>query len=60
MKFRSIRGPNCVDASVRVTIVIEKTTPTTVITAAASAARICLAESAVPLIIHVGSDRSPL
>jgi hypothetical protein len=40
MKFRSIRGPNCVDASVRVTIVIENTTPTTVMTAAASVVRI--------------------
>ena len=30
MELRSIRGPNCVDASVRATIVIEKTTPTTV------------------------------
>ena len=27
MKFRSIRGPNWVDASVKVTIVIEKTMP---------------------------------
>jgi len=33
MKLRSIRGPNCVEASVSATIVIENTTPTTVITA---------------------------
>src|ERR1035441_10576946 len=32
MKLRSIRGPNWVEASVSVTIVIENTTPTTVIT----------------------------
>ena len=40
MKLRSILGPNCVEASVSVTIVIEKTIPTTVITAAASDVRI--------------------
>src|SRR5271165_1853427 len=33
MKFRSIRGPNWVDASVRVTRMMEKTTPTTVMMA---------------------------
>jgi hypothetical protein len=59
MKFRSIRGPNCVEASVSVTIVIENTTPTTVITAAASAVRICRAASAVPLIVHAGNVTSP-
>ncbi|CQD19963.1 hypothetical protein BN1232_04730 [Mycobacterium lentiflavum] len=40
MKFHSIRGPNCVDASVNVTMVIEKTMPTTVITEAAIAVNI--------------------
>jgi hypothetical protein len=44
-----MRGPNCVAASVRATIVIENTTPTTVISAAAIAVRICRTESAVPL-----------
>ena len=48
MKLRSMRGPNCVEASVRVTIVIEKTSPTTVITAAASPVRTCRLPSAVP------------
>jgi len=33
MKLRNIRGPNCVEASVSATIMIEKTTPTTVMTA---------------------------
>ena len=55
MKLRSMRGPNCVEASVSVTIVIENTTPTTVITAAASAVRIWRAASAVPLITQDGS-----
>ena len=36
-KFRIMRGPNCWDARVNARIVIEKTTPTTVITAAAMA-----------------------
>jgi len=40
MKFRSIRGPNWVDARVRVTRMIEKTTPTTVMTAAPSTSRL--------------------
>ena len=40
MKLRSIRGPNWVDASVNVTIVMEKTMPTTVITDAAIEVRI--------------------
>jgi hypothetical protein len=37
MKLRIIRGPNCCDASVRARIVMENTTPMTVITAAAMA-----------------------
>ena len=39
MKFRRSRGPNCEEASVRVTIVIEKTTPATVIVELAIARR---------------------
>ena len=57
MKLRSIRGPNWVEASVKVTIVIENTIPTTVITDAASVVRICRAVSAEPKINHDGSDR---
>ena len=60
MKLRSILGPNCVEASVSVTIVIEKTIPTTVITAAASDVRICRAASAVPNSIHEGNTMLPL
>ena len=59
MKLRSIRGPNCVEARVNVTIVIENTMPTTVITAAANVVRICRAASAVPNTIHDGSVRLP-
>ena len=46
MNVRSIRGLNWLEASVSVTIMIENTTPTTVISAAASDDRICLAASA--------------
>jgi hypothetical protein len=59
MKLRSIRGPNWVDASVSVTIVIEKTSVTTVITAAAIAVRICRAASALPLLMNDGRLRWP-
>ena len=59
MKFRSIRGPNWVEASVSVTIVIENTIPTTVITAAASAVRIVRAASAEPKCIQLGSVTVP-
>src|ERR1700730_6734367 len=59
MKLRSIRGTNSVEASVSVTIMIEKTTPTTVITAAARAVRIWRAASEVPWITHAGTCRSP-
>ena len=59
MKLRSMRGPNWVEASVRVTIVIEKTMPTTVITAAASAVRIWRAASELPKITHDGSVSVP-
>ena len=54
MNVRSIRGPNCCEASVRVTIMTEKTTPTTVMRAPASAARISLAASGEPLITQEG------
>ena len=60
MKLRSMRGPNCVEASVNVTIVIENTSVTTVITAAAIAVKICLAASAEPLITHEGKCSEPL
>jgi hypothetical protein len=59
MKLRSIRGPNWVEASVRATIVIEKTTPTTVITAAAIVVRIWRAPSAPGWITHEGNVKSP-
>jgi len=59
MKFRSIRGPNWVDARVSVTRMMEKTTPITVMTAAAIAVRIWRAASAVPLITHGGRVKSP-
>ena len=59
MKLRSIRGPNCVDARVSVTRMIENTTPTTVMTAAAIAVRICRAPSAEPLITHAGRPNPP-
>ena len=54
MNVRSIRGPNCCEASVSVTIMTEKTTPTTVMRAPASAARISLAASGEPLITQEG------
>jgi transposase len=41
MKVRGIRGPNCRDARVSVTITIENPTPTTVMTEPASDDRIC-------------------
>ena len=59
-KLRSMRGPNCVDASVSATIVMENTRPTTVMTAAAIPIRIWRAASAEPLFTHDGSVRSPL
>ncbi len=59
MKLRSIRGPNWVEASVRVTRMMEKTTPTTVMMAAAMVVRICRAASALPLITQPGRVKSP-
>src|ERR1700730_12482150 len=54
MKLRNMRGPNYVEASVSVTIVIEKTSVTTVITAAAIVVRIWRAASALPLFRNEG------
>jgi len=59
MKLRSIRGPNWVDVSVKATITIEKTTPTTVMMAAATVVRICLAASGEPLSAQDGMPKSP-
>ena len=59
MKFRSIRGPNWVEARVKVTRMMENTTPTTVMIAAAMVVRICRAASALPLITQPGSPNSP-
>ena len=59
MKLRSIRGPNWVEASVRVSRMMEKTTPTTVMMAAAMVVRICRAASALPLITQPGSVKAP-
>ena len=60
MKLRSMRGPNCVDASWSARMVIEKTTPTTVMTAAAIAVRIVRAASGPPVLIHEGIPKSLL
>ena len=60
MKLRSILGPNCVDASVSVTMVIEKTSVTTVMTAAAIAVRIWRAASGLPLMTKLGRWIEPL
>lgn len=59
MKVRNMRGPNCVEASVKATIVIEKTTPTTVMMAAAMAVSTCRAESGVPKVTQFGIPSSP-
>ena len=60
MKLRSMRGPNCVEASVSATITIEKTSPTTVMIAAASAVKIWRAASAEPLFTQAGRVIVPL
>ena len=59
-KFRIMRGPNCWDARVNARIVIENTTPTTVMTAAAMAISTCRPASGFPVSnrIHVGRVRS--
>lgn len=56
-KFRIIRGPNCCEARVRARMVMEKTTPTTVITAAAIAMSTWRAASALPDSIQNGRWR---
>ena len=58
-KFRIMRGPNCCDANVNAKMVMEKTTPMTVITAAAMAIRTWRSASALPVRIHTGSVRWP-
>ena len=59
MKLRSIRGPNWVDVRVSATITIEKTTPMTVMTAAAIAVSTVLATSAEPLMTQPGTWKTP-
>src|ERR1700733_8149449 len=56
-KFRSMRGPNCCDANVSARMVMENTTPTTVITAAAMAIRTWRSASEFPVRIQRGSIR---
>ena len=58
-KLRIMRGPNCWEASVSARIVIENTTPTTVMTAAAMAMSTCLPASALTVRIQNGSERCP-
>ena len=53
-KFLIIRGPNCCDAKVRARMVMENTTPTTVMTAAAMAMSTWRAASALPDSIQNG------
>src|SRR5665213_3410152 len=52
MKCRIMRGPNCCDASVSARMVIEKTTPTVVMMAAAMAIKTCRPASALPVLTH--------
>jgi hypothetical protein len=59
MKLRSIRGPNCVEARVRARMVTEKTTPATVMMAAAIAVRIVREASAPPVFTQDGTSSSP-
>ena len=54
-KLRIMRGPNCCDASVRARIVMENTTPTTVMTDAAMAMSTWRSASGLPVRIQVGS-----
>src|SRR6202044_1162170 len=56
-KFRIIRGPNCCEARVSARMVMENTTPTTVMTAAAMAMSTCRSASALPVRIHDGRVR---
>jgi len=59
MKFRSMRGPNCCDASCSARIVMENMTPATVMTAAAMPIKTWREASASPAIAHPGSDMLP-
>ncbi len=58
-KLRIMRGPNCWEASVSAKIVMENTTPMTVMTAAAMAIRTWRSASALPVRIQTGSVRWP-
>ncbi len=58
-KLRIIRGPNCCEASVSAKMVMENTTPITVMTAAAMAMRTWRSASALPVRIQTGSLRLP-
>ena len=53
-KFRIMRGPNCCDARVSARIVMENTTPTTVMTAAAMAMSTWRSAFASPVRIQSG------
>ena len=55
MKLRNKRGPNCDEARVRVTMVMEKTTPATVMVELAIVARTLRAPSAPPAQIQAVS-----
>ena len=55
-KLRIIRGPNCCEANVSARIVMENTTPTTVMTPAAMEMRTWRSASALPVRIHTGSS----
>ena len=57
MKLRIMRGPNCCEASVRARMVMEKTTPMVVMTAAAMAINTCRPASGLPARIQVGNFR---
>ena len=57
MKLRIIRGPNCCEAKVRARMVMENTTPTVVMMAAAMAIRTCRPASALPVFVHQGRLR---
>ncbi len=58
-KFRIMRGPNCCDANVSARMVMENTTPTTVITAAAMPMSTWRPASALRVRIQKGRLRCP-
>ena len=58
-KLRIMRGPNCWDARVRARMVMENTTPTTVMTAAAMAMSTWRPASALPVWSQKGRVRCP-